>query len=119
MLRRCGCYTSGAGGAAGTGALSHDSLTMVDMTNDSGSGESRVEGCGTRGRVPLADVLRPAGTAGRARDALSYMADEDRRSAALARLQASRGKYKRAGALLGSARRAERNNEEPDQPRRR
>ena len=42
------------------------------------------------------------------------MTAEDRRSAALARLQASRGKYKRAGALLDGARRAERDNEEMD-----
>ena len=56
---------------------------------------------------------------GLCRSTLSDMTDEDRRSAALARLQASRGKYKRASALLDEARRAERNNEEPDPPRRR
>jgi len=38
--------------------------------------------------------------------------DNDRREAALARLEASRGEYSRAGALLDAARSAERNNEE-------
>lgn len=44
------------------------------------------------------------------------MTDEASREAALARLRASRGKYSRASSLLDEARRAERNNEEPDPP---
>ena len=42
------------------------------------------------------------------------MTDEARRDVAVARLLASRGKYKRASSLLDEARRAERNNEEPE-----
>ena len=61
--------------------------------------------------MPLADILCPRGQSGPRQDDVTA---EDRRSAALARLQASRGKYKRAGALLDEARRADRNNAEPD-----
>ncbi|MCY4664841.1 MAG: hypothetical protein OXC00_09255 [Acidimicrobiaceae bacterium] len=42
------------------------------------------------------------------------MTDEARRDAAVARLIASRGKYKRASSLLDEARRTERNNEDPE-----
>lgn len=53
-------------------------------------------------------------TAPARRATLRVVDDDARRESALARLEASRGKYSRAGALLDAARSAERNNEQPE-----